>query len=534
MNRVLLPAGVVIFVTMLSGIASAQKTGRFLDVFERSFRDDAEMPLVAQTTHGQVLGEQLQSGILQFRSIPFAEPPLGQLRFAPPQAAKGWEGILDTTEYGPSCVQPSNRGEAASLAPQSEDCLYLTINTPALDDAKRPVIVWIHGGGYTQGGIRDPGYNGETFARRGDIVFVNLQYRLGALGWLKFETLDGVDGRATVANATLDQLAGLKWVQDNAAAFGGEPENITLMGESAGSGSIAALMRYEASAPFYSKAILQSGVSEILTDVVGPKEAAELFLDVNEFLDVEELMALSARKMRGAQIAFEKHLNGRGLPGSGPAFGPPSLTRDDLATMGERGKTILHGTTNQEMHFFLLGNPNADRAQLSRGLMSLVGIDEYEYNTLFGLLKAATPDRSDEDLALDLLTNLLMYSPHNLLAQEFGSRAPTYNFVFDYPLPAQPSLGAVHAMEIPYVFHNLEAWTWALDDPPNVALSEQMQDAWIAFARTGIPDHPNLPEWPVYDSETKPIMSFGSPTRLILDRTPWLDELVAKFEELSQ
>ena len=487
--------------------------------------DQVDAALVTTTDKGQVAGYRHEQGFLRFSSIPFAAPPIGELRYRAPQPLEPWSGILDSREFAPSCIQAVSFFESTSILEQSEDCLWLTVSTPATDDKKRPVIVWIHGGGYTQGGARDPGYDGAGFVTSGDVVFVNVQYRLRSLGWMNFSQLEDGD-KGSVLNATKDQMAALQWVQHNIANFGGDPANVTIMGESAGSGSVAALLHTPAAKPLYHKAILQSGIWEIMTDAMPPQQATEIFMQLAGVASVAELQALDIKTLNGVQDAFVDKMNELGLLGDGPAYGPESFSRAELRAMAADGKPILHGTTRHELHFMaMVGGlePEEYRGAIENTMMTM-GFSVEQTGALVAKLKQATPERSEHDLYIDLLTHLFFTYPHKLFSQEASQVAPVYQYVFDVPLPVNPELGAIHFLDVPYVFGTLDAIDWAKgDDVISERISRQMQDAWIAFARTGNPNHVDIPEWPAYKPQAQAVLRFAENTELLEDHHAWME-----------
>lgn len=482
--------------------------------------------LVATTDVGKVLGYRHKTGVLRYVSIPFASPPVGDRRFQPPQPVSPWTGVLDRRKAGPSCIQRVTNADEASQWIQSEDCLSLTITTPNLDNAKRPVIVWIHGGGLAAGGNHHSTYDGTNFVTRGDIVFVNVQYRLGMLGWLDVSSLGGNDVQQSGLNGQLDVLAGLEWVQRNIDQFGGDPNNVTLMGESAGAYLVASLLPMPAAQPLFTKAILQSGVYDVWDIPVDRHGLLEQVLERAHVDSLAGLRQLDAQTIQTLETDIHGFVLSQGFPDPMPWYGPRGLTHGDFKRAALHGKPVLHGTLKHEYHLMVLAyqgdNPHR---QLADGYLGNLGLDDTQINTLVNQIKQALPDRSENDLLVDLASAIHMHYPHAIISEHYGSQAPVYTYLIDWISPNFPELGAIHGLSLPLVFGNFKAWSWAVGNTPPFALSNNMQDAWIAFARTGNPSHGNIPEWPVYDHNLRLTMRFGDTCAVVSDPLKWVREL---------
>jgi len=248
--------------------------------------------LIVATASGKVEGIQTKNGVLAFLGIPFAQPPKGDLRFAPPVEVTPWDGVRAATKSGPAAPQPADASDPASQYAQDEDCLNLEIWTPGIDGRKRPVLVFIHGGAFMVGRSGDPIYDGANISKRGDIVFASINYRLGALGFLFLEDF-GAEYQGSGSNGIRDQVLALRWLKNNIARFGGAPDNITIMGESAGAMSVFALMGLPQAKGLFQKAIPESApISWFRTR----KEATDLtkqFMEIAGVADVPALRKLS-------------------------------------------------------------------------------------------------------------------------------------------------------------------------------------------------------------------------------------------------
>jgi para-nitrobenzyl esterase len=491
--------------------------------------------LLVRTKSGDLRGVT-ENGVTVFRGIPYAAAPVGDLRFAPPQPAAAWTGVRDATKDGP--IPPQGRSRLAHVMgdverPQSEDCLTLNIWTPAADGKKRPVMVWIHGGAFSSGAGSLPWYSGERFAANGDVVAVSINYRLGVLGFL---CLPGVsDGNLGL----LDQVAALRFVRDNIAAFGGDPDNVTVVGQSAGASSIAFLMTMPQARGLFRRAILQSTpfgrmtrtkddahrIGRRLLDVLGlkPDEAAKLkSLPFERFIPAQGEVGRLEKKFADAQAPFWPVLDGTVIPGEvGPAL---------KAGTGAEIDTMI-GTTREEMAAFYGIDQDiakADPAAVEGVFASMFPTGHRPYYDEVRRMRATGTNAA---LLGDLMSDA-MFRIGSLRMAEWRSDQgrPAYVYQFDWQSPA--GFESCHCLEIPFVFNNFEHWT---DSPmlkgakpaETAGLAEAMHRAWIAFARTGKPDHPRLPAWPPYRREDRMTMRFDSVIGPVSDlagldaREPW-------------
>jgi para-nitrobenzyl esterase len=416
-----------------------------------------------------------------------------------------------------------------------EDCLRLNVQTPALDDAGRPVMVWIHGGGFTSGSSSTPWYNGSSFARRGDVVVVTVNYRLGALGFLHLAEIGGAEHVSTGLLGILDQVAALQWVQDNIAAFGGDPDDVTVFGESAGAMSVGTLLGMPAAQGLFHKAIAQSGAA---ANVLPPATAAEVtatFLATFGTTDLEGLLAASPEALIEAQAVVSAELlaNPARLAGSdGIALGMPFQPVLDGVELPEQpqlaierglsaGVPLLAGTTADEWNLFHLTSPGGlDDPALLRRVDRLVG----DGTSLVDTYRAARPGATPDALWCAVLTDHVFRLPALRMLEAQAAHQPdhTFQYLFSWASRAfDGRLGACHALEIPFVFNTLgqpgaDLFLGAGVEPTDLALA--MHDAWIAFARTGDPSHPGLPTpWPPFDTDRRAVVEFGETVRVVDD-----------------
>jgi para-nitrobenzyl esterase len=473
------------------------------------------MEPVVETDRGRVRGV-VSGGVAAFKGIPYAAAPVGDLRFAAPAPAPAWEGVRDATHYGPTAPKPPYRTPLDKLLPDpsipGDDFLNLNVWTPDLT-ASLPVFVWIHGGAFVHGSGAVPFYDGTNFARDG-VVFVSINYRLGALG---FALLDD----APANRGLLDQVAALQWVRDNIAAFGGNPDLVTIAGESAGAMSVTALLSMPAAEGLFRRAIAQSGAGHA---VMSAATARRVSAALAEALEVEPtragLTSVTPDELIGAQEALVERIRSDPNPetwgeiaADSMAFAPcvdgdvlSARPIDRIADGASSDVDVLIGTNADEFTLFFV--PFGVDAAIDENLLRmLTGVHGLDVDAALAVYRETRPGATPGQLLMDVLRDRMFRIPALRVAEARAVLdAPTYVYRFDWGSPQfDGRLGATHALEIGFVFDNLsvaENSPLAGRKPPQ-ALADRMHQAWVAFASTG------LPGWGRY-GETRTEMTFGN------------------------
>jgi len=467
--------------------------------------------LQVKVESGTVEGKQ-EGPIRTFLGIPYAAPPVGDLRWKPPAPAAKWTGVRAAKEFGAHCMQRDVYGDMTFPdGGNSEDCLTLNIWTPAKKaDAKLPVMVWIYGGGFVAGGTSEPRQHGEKLAGHGVIV-VSMNYRLGVFGFLVHPELAKESGRNSAGNyGLLDQVAALQWVQRNIAAFGGDPANVTIFGESAGSFSVSAQMASPLAKDLFQKAIGESGAAFFSSGMQFEPMAVRKEKDsklVSAKLGVQtlaELRAIPAEKLLDAffkqgdndlNFAFGPDVDGYFLPESVPAI---------FAEGKQNDVPLLAGWNHDEGSYEVVSSPQKPTVESMKATAQKeFGAKANEFLKLYPATTDAEAMRSMQDFAGD---RFIAWSTWRWLeAQAATGTHPIYRYRFDLGPPSEPNaptLGAFHSAEIGYVFGQFDSDPKVKWRPEDRVLSELMQKYWSNFARNGDPNGPSLPQWPAYAAES--------------------------------
>lgn len=486
------------------------------------------------TRYGKLEGVE-RDGVLVFRGIPFARPPVGPRRWRAPEPPEAWTAVRDATKAGFAAPQVPGATDRLMPGPAletDEDCLTLNVWSPASPAPPRPVMVWIHGGGFMNGAASMPIYNGRFLAAGGDVVVVTVNYRLGALGYLAHPALRDQDSGAAGNWGLLDQIAALRWVRDNIEAFGGDPENVTVFGESAGAMSVGTLLGTPAASALFGRAILQSGSPAALTTDEAAATAESVLRAAGcDPVDAERARALPVGALLEAQQdVWLKRDPGQGLPLQ-PAVDGAVLERHPSEAIADGlscAVATIAGTNRDEWEMFAAVDPRAstlDEDRLRRRLSTVlssgstnhryVGTDVEEVIRTYTASRAGRGEPvTPRDVWVAVESDLVFRLPAIELAEtQARLGAPSYAYLFTWESPAfGGSLHSCHALEIPFVWGTLVypgISAFSGGGPEAQALSARMQEAWLSFARTGEPVDAVTGAWPRYDGERRATVVLG-------------------------
>lgn len=491
---------------------------------------------IVSTSTGELRG-YIQDGVKVYLGIPYAKPPTGSLRYKPPEPQPKWDGVFNAYEYGPVCPQVYDPVEMEpGEKVREENCLTLNIWAPDSTSDKKAVMVFIHGGGFVVGGSKERLYNGTTLVNKGDLIVVNLNYRLGLLGFLDFSVIGGPGYADSANNGIRDQLMALRWVQDNIAAFGGDPQNVTIFGESAGGASVSALLGIKNPQHYFKRAIIMSG---------SPLHPAEVSLSIAGLIRDETGIG-SAFLWKHAPVIGITYIQDQvskavGSPLSdllfAPTYGENNIVKDSPLAAAQQGNTqgidLMIGTMANELSYWEFYDTATDHICDQTVTENLVtSIDPAQAGQIQDLydLYTQNPERSgysEGDTMLSIEGDYVFRLPALQLAEAQSMNGNTYVYQVDYPVNLPEYLcqnnHSPHGSELWFVFGKINEPSAtdfigvsrdAQDTTVRERLMDEMMTTWTNFAKTGDPNSSVLPEWPMFNPETQPVMRFGVTTRL--------------------
>jgi len=501
---------------------------------------------VVETRAGRVQG-LVMDGVCHFRGVRYGAAPIGPLRWAPPQPAKAWTGIFDASDFGAPAMQLAGGTSVettndfgfqmhrvfttpSELKVMNEDCLYLNVWTPAPDGKKRPVMVWIHGGGYAYGSGAQPIYQCDGLARAGDVVAVSVNHRLNVFGYLHLGDLMGPDYATSGTVGMQDLVLALQWVRDNIAAFGGDPGNVMIMGQSGGGAKVSTLLAMPSAKGLFHKAAIQSGPGLTVGRKGPATEASRKLLDALEVKpgDIAALRALPAETILAAAA---KVGGGFGGVGSGPILDEVVITRDPFtpdAPDVSADVPILIGWAKDEWTIFTAGEPWFGRMS-EDDLQTRIKPFGEPGQRLLAAYRQAYPAYSPTYLWIQMISGRVMLGSEAIAARKTAKgAAPAYVYMVAWETPAAGgAFKTPHTMEIPFMLYSYDkVRTFVGEGPGPGHMADQIGGAWVAFARTGRPDHPGIPHWPAYNTANHPVMEFAAQSRVVNDPLPGVRQVL--------
>jgi para-nitrobenzyl esterase len=492
---------------------------------------------VVDTASGKIRGAAAD-GINAFKGIPYGASTAGANRFMPPQKPEPWSGVreaVDWAGHAPQAFAGRRRPEVSALSgtpdkvPVSEDCLTLNVWTPGLDAAKRPVMVWYHGGGFSYGSANSPRTDGANLARRGDVVVVSVNHRLNIFGFLDLAQLGGEEFAHSANAGVLDLVAALEWVRENVANFGGDPGNVTIFGQSGGGGKVSALLAMPAAKGLFQRAIVMSGAGIRMAEQERATKLADAALGEVGLTakQLDQLQALPVERLLAAIEPAQKKL--------GPApfklldrygFGPvveghdlPHHPFDPMATDLSDGVPVMVGGTKDENAIFLapddvVWNRTLREDELKTRVAEVAGGDT---DAVLALYRRMHPGMNPAELLIEITTDARFWVRSVLLAERKAAKgkAPVYMYSFNWQTPVfDGKLMSQHALDVPFVFDTLTATGITGHSPAAPPIAAAESATWAAFARSGTPDNKVIPHWPAYTPADRATMMIDTEWRV--------------------
>jgi para-nitrobenzyl esterase len=487
--------------------------------------------VVAETSFGKIRGT-VAGDIKIFKGVPYGGNTAGANRFMPPTKPAKWTGVRDALAYGPTAPQTVGGRARPGAPPEGEDCLVLNVWTPSVSGGKRPVMVWLHGGGFSSGSGSSPINDGQSLAHTSDVVVVTINHRLNVLGSTYLGEAVGPDFALSGSVGVLDIVAALQWVRENIGHFGGDPNLVTIFGQSGGGRKVATLMSMPSAKGLYHRAIIESGAVLRLTT---PEDAirttglllSELGLKANQ---ARELQTVPVERLLAADAAVQKKITLRepGMTASSPMVDGkalPSQPWDPAAPALSANIPLLIGWAHTEETLYDRPTPEKlalDEAGLKKRAAARVGGDP---DRVIAAFRAAHPEATPWDLSILIATD----HPRGAYTRELAKRkaaqaggnsaAQAYVYRFDWETPEGGGhMRSPHTVEIPFVFNNIKIAGPLISQMPEAyTLAEKVSAAWVAFARTGYPRTSKLPNWPAYSAQSRDTMLFSNESHVEQD-----------------